>query len=94
MKQFLIFIVLLLFLSGCGIKEGTVCDKKYTAPYYSTNMVLCGKTWIPQTIYHNAEWTITIKRYNMAKGKYEYGWCEVSEKDYSSIKIGQYIKFD
>jgi len=40
--------------------QGTIINKEHHASYNTTQMIMIGKVWIPQTIVHPEEWIVDI----------------------------------
>jgi hypothetical protein len=89
-----LIIIILLLLSGCGIKEGCVYEKKYTPAHSQTTIILAGKVLVPTTTYYEESYTLRIRKYNPAKRKWFYGNWNVSKEDYQQVNIGDYLRFD
>lgn len=85
-RAFALSILIALLCAGCSdIGKGTVTGKHYKRPWVQTNMIMVGKIMVPQTINHPEGWIVDIKDGG------ENGYCYVSESDYRTINIGDYL---
>src|SRR6185369_212353 len=99
MKNKLIILFLILF--SCGIKEGTVIDKRYE-PFQIIHTTQCipistGKTTTiicyPVTIYDDEDWLIEIEGYNK-RHKLKDRWIYIEKEMYDTIRMGDYYCID
>lgn len=72
------------------IDAGIIVDKHYQQAYTTTSYRSVGKTTVPQTEYHPATYSFTIKG---DKDGETVQYCfAVTELEYSQYKIGDYYK--
>lgn len=85
----LMLIVLLALLTGCGVDNGTVIDKRFTAEHktYSPYIVMSGKHTqiMPRWIHHSDSWEILV-----SDGEHTE-WWKVSEEYYNKTNIGDTV---
>ena len=98
MKKLSIFMALIIFFSftlvGCAKVvsketievEATVVEKDYDKAYTTTTFMHTGKTLLPMTQHHPADWDITLKYEDITEN-----W-DVDENIYNQYEVGDTIK--
>lgn len=72
----------------CGPDHGIVTDKDHQDAWVQSTTIMVGKTFIPQSIYHDEQFRVLVDSGD------DEGWRTVTESEFETISIGDSVSFN